>query len=179
MLCAIMLRFLSFSFLLFFSFLFEQSFLLPFSLSPGVFFVPFFVFIMGLFFLERKTGWWFVLCGGILGGIFSVMPLFSFLLFMSAGVLFLFAKLLLPVERVFSFVTALWFGILFYAVMLSLLWSSARVIGFLDAVSFSSLVSSLIAIAVFAFGVLIPVSVLWWLFLYRKRNTRSYSLSNF
>ncbi|MDO8600396.1 MAG: hypothetical protein Q7R73_02120 [bacterium] len=171
-----MVSFLSFFFLLFFSFLFEQSVVVPLGLSPGVFFVPFFVYISGLFFLERKTVWWFVLCGGMVAGIFSVSPLFSFLLFMGAGVLFLFAKLLLPVERMFSFVVALWFGILFYAIMLVLLWSSARFMGFFDAVPFSSLVSSLTAITLFAFGFLIPVSVVWWLLVYRKRNTRSYML---
>lgn len=171
-----MIPFLSFSLLLFVSFLFEQSIILPLGLSPGVFFIPFFVYVFGLFSLERVTGWWFVLGGATVAGIFSVSPLFSFVSFVCAGAFFLFVKPLLPVERVFSFFAALWSGILAYMAALFLVWSSVWLIGFLGAVPFSSFISSLASIALFAFGALIPVSVLRWLFLYRKRNKQSYVL---
>lgn len=171
-----MFHFLSFSFLLFVSFLLEQSFFVPLGVSPGGFFVSFFVFFAGLFFLEREQGWWFALYGGILGGIFSVMPFFSFLFFVGTGAVFLFIKPLLPLERAFSFLAALWFGAVIYLLAQALFWGIGRIFGMPDIVAVSMFAPFFWSVALFASGVLLPFSFIWWLLVYRRRNKQSYML---
>lgn len=172
-----MARFLSFSFLLFFFFLFEGSVLLPFGLSPGGFFVSFLVFIAGLFFLISDVKWLFLLVGGVMAGAFSAMPFVSFLLFIFGGAFFLFVKPLIPIESAFSFFAALWFGALLYLFVFSFLWGAERLLGFSHAVAFSSLVSFFASVVFFAFGALVSFSMVWWLLLYRRRNMPYYALN--
>lgn len=138
--------------------------------------MSFLVFIAGLFFLEGGAKWRFLLVGGVVAGAFSAMPFFSFLLFACAGALFLFLKPLLPIERAFSFFAALWLVALLYLFVFSFLWGAERLFGFFDAAAFSSFVSFFASVAVFAFGALLPFSMVWWLFLYGRRNRQSYML---
>lgn len=170
------------SFFLFFvilsgSFLLEQSVLLPFGLSPGGLFVSFFVFIAGLFFLIGDVKWLFLLAGGAMAGIFSAMPFFSFLLFVCAGALFLLLKPFLPIERVFSLLAALWLGAVLYVFVFSLFWGARWLFGFSDAATFRSFVLFFASVVFFAFGVLVPFSMVWWLLLYRRRNRQYYALN--
>lgn len=171
-----MFHFLSFSFLLLFFFLFEQSVLLPLGLSPGGFFVSFLVFIAGLFFLADDARWWFVLCGSVVAGVFSAMPFFLFLLFVFGGALFLLIKPFLSVERIFSFLSALWLGAALYVFVFSFLWGSSWMLGFAGAPAVFSFRLFFARAAVFAVWALVPASVLWWLVAYWRRDRQFYAL---
>lgn len=171
-----MFYFFFFSFLLLFSFVLEGSVLLPFGLSPGGFFVPFLIFIAGLFFLAGDAKWLFLLAGGAMAGVFSTMPFFLFLLFICAGAFFIFIKPFLPIERVFSFLAALLLGAVLYVFVFSLLWGAGRLFGFSDAPTFSFFASFFISVAFFLFAALASLSIVWWICVYRKRNTQSYTL---
>lgn len=171
-----MFRFLSFSFLLFFSFVLEQTVLLFFGLAPGGFFIPFLALCFGFLFLEREEVWWFLIAGGIIAALFSVTPLFSFLLFVCGGALLLFLKRLAPVEGAFSFLAALWFGAASYFAAFAVLWWSGRLFGFFGAFPPVSFRLFFVRAALFALWLFVPASVFWWFAAYWRRNKRHYAL---
>lgn len=154
----------------------EQSVLLPFGLSPGGFFVSFLVFISGLFFLIGDVKWLFLLAGGAMAGVFSVMPLVSFLLFVFGGALFLLLKPLVSVERALSFLAALWLGAALYVFIFFLSLGVWWFFEFFNAVMLRSFVSFFILVVLFALSSLASVSIVWWLLLYGRRNRQSYML---
>jgi hypothetical protein len=165
-----------FSVVLFFSFLLEQSVLLPLGLSPGGFFISFLMFCAAIFILEREWGRWFLLYGSILGGLFSATPFFLFLVFFVVGVIFLFSRPIMPVERAFSFLAVLWLGMALYLVAHALFLVFWRLAGAGDMILVSDLLSFLKHIVFWGAGAFIPFSFVWWLFLRRTHGRQSYAL---
>lgn len=172
-----MVRFLSFSLLLFISFLLEQSVLLPFGLSPGGFLVSFLIFAAGVSLLNGDAKWWFIACASIGAGVFSVIPLFSFLLFVCGGALFLAVKRLIPTEGVFSFLAVLWWGATSYLVALSFLGGSGWMVGFAGTPPIASFRLFFVSVILFALWLLVPASIAWWLIAYWRGNRRFYALN--